>query len=575
MKLYNAKKVYTVDSNFSTADAIVVDGKKIVEVGSLDTLKEKYNDLEVSNKYEDKFIYPGLIEPHTHVFYSKLLFGATKFIDVITWNFGQYGKTTAIRTKEDLFDYMRKEIRESKDDDIYFWGYYIPLHGVITRHDLDALLEEEKSNKRLYLFTRSIHGILMSTKGMEKYGLDKKYQTEEEKDLFGLGVADDGSLTGMFAEQALIENLIPIMQEMVTPEGMAIGEKMYVEQCKINGVVSVVDFATGTMLHKYEPELDAVKSLRSDEYPLMPAALLMYQIGNEIQEYDDEKTYNYIDSFVKKHSNPEDGLKVLKGIKFFFDGAILDGEIQAYKSDEKNCDCPICKSHVNNWQHKFGPKNIDTLVSDLTPYWKNDYSIYCHSQGDESQDRMLSTLEELYKKDPKDSYNFVVQHFGFHGDDFIKRLKESEVNPDISALVWYIEFYDAWKDAKMFPSKLLDTICDFKEAVDAGMRLSLHGDSPSNPTMPLHAFRASVTRQNREGKFIFEERALDRETALRGITSEAARQVQLDDILGSLEEGKYASFVAMDMDIMNDDLLSIDPTEFTPSGLVVEGKEVY
>lgn len=107
------------------------------------------------------------------------------------------------------------------------------------------------------------------------------------------------------------------------------------------------------------------------------------------------------------------------------------------------------------------------------------------------------------------------------------------------------------------------------------MKLSMHGDSPSNPTMPLHTFRAALTRQTREGNFVFPERALDRETALRGITSEAARQVQLDSVLGSLEAGKFASFVALDTDLMEDDLLAIKPTELVPTGLVVEGKEMY
>lgn len=575
MKLYKAKKVYTVDSEFSVADAIVVDGKSIVEVGTVNELESKYPELEVSTKYADKYIYPGLIEPHTHVFYSKLLFGATSFVDVIEWNFGKFGKTKAITSKEALFEAIRHEVRTSEDQKLYFWGYYIPIHELITRHDLDALLKEENSNKDIYIFTRSIHGVLMSTKAMQELKLDEKFGTEEAKKTFGLGLTEDNELSGMFAEQALISVLPLLMKEMVNPEKMAKGQELYIEQCRINGVVSVVDFATGTMLHNYDGELAAVANLRTEEYPMLPASLLMYQIGNEMAGYDDEKTYELINSYVEKYSNPEDGMKVLKGIKFFFDGAILDGQIQAYQSDEENCDCPICRTHVHNWQHEFGPKNIDTLVSDLTPYWQNDYSIYCHSQGDESQDRMLSTLEALYENDPKEGYEFVVQHFGFHGDDFIERLKASKVTPNISALVWYIEFYQAWKDYKMFPNKLLETICDFKAAVDAGMKLSMHGDSPSNPTMPLHAFRAIVTRQTRDGQIVYAERGIDRITALRGITSEAARQVQLDGVLGSLEAGKYASFIALDNDIIEDDLLAIKPTELAPSGLVVEGKEIY
>ncbi|HVW96472.1 MAG TPA: amidohydrolase family protein, partial [Mucilaginibacter sp.] len=59
--------VYTVDSAFTTADAFVVSGGKIIAVGSADTLEEKYRARQVVDA-EGKPVYPGFIDAHTHFY---------------------------------------------------------------------------------------------------------------------------------------------------------------------------------------------------------------------------------------------------------------------------------------------------------------------------------------------------------------------------------------------------------------------------------------------------------------------------------------------------------------------------
>ena len=85
--IFNAT-IYTVDSSFSTAEAMVVKDGKIVAVG-------KTADLEKEYEYQDKldvagkFIYPGFIDAHAHfVGYGKSLqtvnlVGTTSWDEVI------------------------------------------------------------------------------------------------------------------------------------------------------------------------------------------------------------------------------------------------------------------------------------------------------------------------------------------------------------------------------------------------------------------------------------------------------------------------------------------------------------
>ena len=62
--VYNAT-IYTVDSSFSTAEAMVVKEGKILSVGKLSDIEKKY---EAKEKMDagGKFIYPGFIDAHAH-----------------------------------------------------------------------------------------------------------------------------------------------------------------------------------------------------------------------------------------------------------------------------------------------------------------------------------------------------------------------------------------------------------------------------------------------------------------------------------------------------------------------------
>jgi predicted amidohydrolase YtcJ len=62
--VFNAT-VYTVDSNFSNAEAIAVDKGKILEAGKTEDLQKKYEAKENVDA-KGKFIYPGLIDAHAH-----------------------------------------------------------------------------------------------------------------------------------------------------------------------------------------------------------------------------------------------------------------------------------------------------------------------------------------------------------------------------------------------------------------------------------------------------------------------------------------------------------------------------
>lgn len=70
--LFNAH-IYTVDKGFSRATALAIDGGRIADVGTTQTLLRKYDPVQSVN-VNGKYIYPGFIDAHTHFYrYGQML----------------------------------------------------------------------------------------------------------------------------------------------------------------------------------------------------------------------------------------------------------------------------------------------------------------------------------------------------------------------------------------------------------------------------------------------------------------------------------------------------------------------
>ena len=80
------------------------------------------------------------------------------------------------------------------------------------------------------------------------------------------------------------------------------------------------------------------------------------------------------------------------------------------------------------------------------------------------------------------------------------------------------------------------------------MRISLHNDPPVTPEEPLRNISVAATRTAPSGRVLAPEERLTVEQAIRAQTIDAAWQLFADDMIGSLEVGKYADLVVLSAD---------------------------
>jgi len=91
----------------------------------------------------------------------------------------------------------------------------------------------------------------------------------------------------------------------------------------------------------------------------------------------------------------------------------------------------------------------------------------------------------------------------------------------------------------------------------AGVRTSFHNDGGVTPIEPLRNMQVAVTRRSRGGRLLAPAEAVTVEQAVRAQTVDAAYQLFMDDIAGSIAPGKFADLV----------VLSRDPTRVPPDEL--------
>ncbi len=119
--------------------------------------------------------------------------------------------------------------------------------------------------------------------------------------------------------------------------------------------------------------------------------------------------------------------------------------------------------------------------------------------------------------------------------------------------------------------KQIDSIQPVKELIEMGVHVHFEGGSGSNH--PMKMMKYAVTRTDDNGKVIAPAQAIDRATALKMITVNAAVFIEEQDNLGTLEPGKWADMVVLNGDYMavpedQLDKLDIDLT-------YVAGKQVF
>jgi predicted amidohydrolase YtcJ len=212
-------------------------------------------------------------------------------------------------------------------------------------------------------------------------------------------------------------------------------------------------------------------------------------------------------------------------------------------------------------------------------FHQNRVPIGTHAVGDRAMDWVVDTYALVEKEQPQPGLRHSIIHANLptpHSLDVIAELQKKydagypEMQP---GFMWWIgDIY-----AGNYGPKRNQSLEPLKTLHSRGILWSGGSDYSVTPVAPRYGLWASVARQTAKGTFgptpFGTAEAVDIHTALRSYTAWGARQMFLENKIGSLEVGKRA-----DLAIWDKDVYTLPPDEIKDLKCLmtlVDGEVVY
>lgn len=507
-----------MEDTLPRATAVAVRDGIIVEVGTLETLQPWLDSgpYVIDDRFADKFILPGFIDPHLHPFIGAVLLPTT-FITAFEWDLPQ-GRVAPTRGRDDYLMALSQAVAQDSGALPIFvtWGYHPIWHGDITRADLNAI----STTRPIVVWHRSFHEVILNDAAIEFLAIDRDVMARHPQ-------IDDAA--GRFYEMGGMVALEALKPILFAPDWFGRGLHQLHKIVHQGGHTTVADLAWG--MFDYEMEWSVSQNSFASEQPpyrmmVVPRGLPDVELTGSAQD-----AFDRVDALTQRGN---DQMFLNKNVKFFADGAFFSQLMQMGAPG-------YIDGHHGEWM--TAP---DQLRDIMRPYWMAGYGIHVHCTGDLGMDLVLDILAQLQDEKPRFDHRFTVEHFGVTTSEQVRRL--AALGGIVSANVYYLhELGEAyWKHA-----------IGHERAVHMGrlgtlkrhnVPFALHSDFTMAPAQPLRNAWVAVNRLGESGAVLGPNERISVHDAMRAITIDAAYVLGQEDSIGSIRAGKRADFTVLDAD---------------------------
>jgi predicted amidohydrolase YtcJ len=519
VKIFTAKRVFTMAEESATFNAVAVKGHFILKVGTLQDLQNQYKDAQIDSSFEQAYMLPGLIDQHLHPLLGALCL-ADGIIATEDWNLP--GGTIAAATSPAEYQARIKSLVDTTETEyVISWGYHQLWHGPLSRQVLDSY----SSAKPIIVWHRSCHEFYLNSATLAKLGV-----TEESIKGYGVASTQVDFAKGHFYEAGtnlIADKLIPIMGN---PVRMIKGLKQMAAYLHANGVTAINEpgaILTPDTWKLYQMVL---------ENPTVPFYTSFFPDARGFgDKYGAEKMMPHIveQAALAPEQMPGKRIHFFKDtIKLFADGAIISQMMQMKDG--------YLDGHHGEWM--IEPAELKKRWDIM---WDASYQIHCHVNGDAGLQVVLDILEDCMKRNPRPDHRTVIVHFANSTEEQVLRIKK--LGAIISANPYYpVGFAEKFSKSGLGPERA-HVMVRAKSALDAGIPLSFHSDLPMGPSSPLMLASFAVNRTV-NGIVYGPEQRINVMDALKAVTIQAAYSWRKEDKIGSIEPGKIANFTFLAQD---------------------------
>jgi len=197
------------------------------------------------------------------------------------------------------------------------------------------------------------------------------------------------------------------------------------------------------------------------------------------------------------------------------------------------------------------------------------WQIAVHTMGDRAYDLLLGALEDAFRSAPVEDPRPRVEHGTYPTPDQQSRMAVLGLTP-VTQPGSIRELGGVWKP--QLGDRIHETM-PMRAWLELGIRPAISSDAFVQSYRPLDTISAAAFRMAPDGTRVGPHHELSIEEAVRAHTLDAARAIRMEDRLGSLEPGKLA-----DIAVVDGDLLAAEPArlgELSVALTIVGGEIVH
>jgi predicted amidohydrolase YtcJ len=519
LTVFPARKIITMCDAMPTAEAVAVANRKIVSVGTLDSLKpwlDRYPH-EIDDRLADKILMPGLIDPHIHPSLPAVL-TQFPFIAPDDWALPT-GNFPGATTPEAYVARLQELVTAHPDWSIPFiaWGYHPLWHGDQYRPQLNALFPD----KPVMLWHRSFHELICNDAALNWLKV-----TEAEVK----GHPEINWDKGHFWENGAQVLLVKLGGLLFAPERYGQGMRNFLQMLQQAGVTTCLDMGIGI----FGDPVGETKLIRDTaESAEAPCRIILTPIITDFlaRKLTKEEALEAVKAWEKANSR-----RVIfdNHFKIMMDGAIFGGLSQYGFPGYMD-------GHAGMW---MAPPEVTLAWAEA--FWKAGFQVHAHTNGDLSADLLIDFLRHLLAVHPRFDHRLVLEHFAFTTEEQNRQLTALgglvSANPYYHYILSDI-FSDQWlgadRGAEMVRLGSLERL---------GVPFALHSDCPMGPLSPLTLAWCACNRVTINGNLNCPEERVSLHKALRAITIDAAWIMHRENEIGSIRAGKMADFAVLEAD---------------------------
>ena len=492
--VHNAK-IYTVDNNFSKAQAFAVKDGKFIAVGDEETIMRQYAAKETIDAQGDA-VYPGFMDGHSHF---------TGYGE----NLVRWADLKGCRSYDEVIERLKVHDSLYPAEWLLGRGWDQNLWKVAEFPDNEKLAEAFP-NKKVLLTRVDGHAVLVSKEVLELANIDENTKMDG-----GMAIVKDGRCTGV-----LLDNLADAAKALVPKMETAQRVQAFMkaqENCMGVGLTSVTDAGL---------DIATIKLIDS----LQQAGQLKMHV-NAMVNPDDET----MDHFMQQGVIDKERLTV-RSVKIYADGALGSRGaklLDPYTDDPENTGLMV--------------ENDDFYRHVCQKAYDAGYQVCCHAIGDGGVRHILDIYSEYLKG--QNDLRWRIEHSQVVNEADFQRYGEYSVIPSIQTTHCTSDM--DWADERL--GERIKNAYAYQQLLQQNGWVINGTDFPIEDISPIYTFYAAVARKHLDGtpaEGFQMENALTREQALCSITIWVAKGCFLEDRKGSIEVGKDADFVILDRDLM-------------------------